>query len=319
MELIQVQQAAAETDPMTGLLNKESTKAEIGAMCCNTRGVLMRIDLDSFSLVNDLYGMSTGDRVLGEFARIIRSAIRANDIVGRMGEDEFVAFCQNISDESIIDEKIKYINEELLPAAREILGDNMNVPLGISAGAVLVPEEGTRLDALLEKAGKALENAKQNGKHTYSLYTGDSQKTAEKALPVSDIEADMQLLSEKNRTSGAFTLNEDDFKLIYRFLCRVEENYRVGNHFIVFNISPDNSEESEIPEDISNRFFDCIRESLRGSDVVSKNGNSIVRVLLLEAETVNTSVVIRRILENWKRIDIEEEYIVTYEMEMVRV
>lgn len=61
-----------------------------------------------------------------------------------------------------------------------------------------------------------------------------------------------------------------------------------------------------------------MRESLRGSDVVSQNGKSHVRVLLLEAESINSDMVIRRIIENWKEKDPSGEYIVTYEMEMVR-
>ena len=111
VEQIKGLKAAAETDPMTGLLNKASSQAEIGDMCRECNGVLMMIDLDSFKLVNDIYGHNMGDKILIRFAEIIRAIIRTNDIAGRMGGDEFIAFCQNVTDEKIIEEKTRYLNE----------------------------------------------------------------------------------------------------------------------------------------------------------------------------------------------------------------
>lgn len=318
VEQIKGLKAAAETDPMTGLLNKASSQTEIGAMCRDTRGVLMMIDLDSFKLVNDIYGHSMGDKVLIRFAEIIRAVIRANDVAGRMGGDEFIAFCQNVMDEKIIAEKTRYINEELLKSAREFMGEDMNIPLGASVGAVLAPEEGTDFLTLYKKADKALYNVKQNGKHGHSLFVESKSSSEETVSVPTDIGQDMMILGERSKGKGAFSLNADQFKLIYRFLCRVEDNYQVGNHYIVFTISPEDLEKNTIPAEIGDKFYDVVRESLRGSDVVSQNGKSHVRVLLLEAESINSDMVIRRIIENWKEKDPSGEYIVTYEMEMVR-
>ena len=156
---------AADTDPMTGLLNKASSQFEIGEAAGKTEGMLMMIDLDSFKLVNDLYGHSMGDKVLIRFAEIIKSAVRTTDIVGRMGGDEFIAFCQYISEEEVVAEKARYINQELLKSAREYMGENMTIPLGASIGAVTVPDEGTDFLTLYQKADKALYDVKQNGKH----------------------------------------------------------------------------------------------------------------------------------------------------------
>ena len=162
---IQGLRRAAETDPMTGLLNKASSQFEIGEACSKMNGMLMMIDLDSFKLVNDLYGHAMGDKVLIRFAEIICSAVRSSDIVGRMGGDEFIAFCQYVDDEEVVAEKARYINEEVMKSAKEFMGEDMTIPLGASIGAVAVPAEGTDFLTLYQKADKALYVVKQNGKH----------------------------------------------------------------------------------------------------------------------------------------------------------
>ena len=141
VEQIQDLKKAADTDPMTGLLNKASSQIEIGRLCQSMPGVLMMIDLDSFKLVNDLYGHDMGDKILIRFAEIIRAAVRSSDLIGRMGGDEFIAFCQNIQDETVIAEKARYINEQLLASAKEFMGEDMTIPLGASLGCVFAPDE----------------------------------------------------------------------------------------------------------------------------------------------------------------------------------
>lgn len=105
----------------------------------------------------------------------IQGLKRAADIVGRMGGDEFIAFCQYVSEEEVVAEKTKYINEELLKSAKEFMGEDMTIPLGASIGAVAVPDEGTDFLTLYQKADKALYNVKQNGKHGFAIY-GEHQQ-----------------------------------------------------------------------------------------------------------------------------------------------
>ena len=90
-------------DPMTGLLNKASSEFEISQLCQSAKGALLMIDLDSFKLVNDIHGHAMGDKILITFAEILRAVVRPIDVVGRLGGDEFIAFCQHVSDESVIE------------------------------------------------------------------------------------------------------------------------------------------------------------------------------------------------------------------------
>ncbi len=76
--------AVAETDTMTGLLNRRSVQKTLTEICARSSGILMMIDLDNFKLVNDLYGHGMGDRVLVRFAEILRGSIRTSEIAERM-------------------------------------------------------------------------------------------------------------------------------------------------------------------------------------------------------------------------------------------
>ena len=317
VEQIRGLRKAAETDPMTGLLNKSSARDEIGEMIKATPGVLMIIDLDSFKLVNDIYGHDMGDKVLIRFAEIIRSAIRAADIAGRIGGDEFIAFCQHINNEDVIAEKVKTINDELLSSALEYMGDDMRIPLGASVGAVCVPEEGTDFTELFKKADKALYTVKQNGKHGHAFYHDTTRVGHDAAEVTTGILNEMAILAERSREKGAFALSYEQFKLMYRFLVRVESNYHKENRLIIFTLRSRESE--EIDQELvyaTRRFYDTACSSLRASDVVTLRGKNQVMVLLLEANLVDSKMVIERVVANWQ--EAEKGYELTSEMEIIK-
>jgi diguanylate cyclase (GGDEF)-like protein len=81
----------AHTDPLTGLMNRRSLEAQIREL---TDGghlyVVAYGDLDHFKQLNDVHGHETGDRALRLFARVLRDAVRPNDLVARYGGEEFV-------------------------------------------------------------------------------------------------------------------------------------------------------------------------------------------------------------------------------------
>ena len=289
---------AAQTDPMTGLLNKVSSQEEIGRMCEEHSGTLMMIDLDSFKLVNDLYGHNMGDKILIRFAEIIRAVIRSGDIAGRMGGDEFIAFCQNVRDEEVIAKKAAFINDEIMRSAKEFMGEDMTIPLGASIGAVTVPDEGTDFLTLYRKADKALYKVKQNGKHGYDIYRDKtSAEVSTENIKESSLLDEMKLLGERSRGKGAFRLNADQFKLLYRFLVRMEANYQKKNHFLLFSLKENDSSKPDTV--VSEKLFEVICSSLRQSDVASDKGSGQVTILLLEAGDADTGTVIDRIRSRW--------------------
>ena len=112
----------SSTDPLTKLLNKTAAQREIGEIVKKSSGALLMIDLDSFKLVNDIYGHNMGDKILINFAELIKKVIRESDLAGRMGGDEFIAFLQNVTDEKILKSKTAYLNEQILITAKKLMG-----------------------------------------------------------------------------------------------------------------------------------------------------------------------------------------------------
>jgi len=143
----------ARRDPLTGLLNH----ATFGDMLESERVraerydhglTLVFIDLDAFKAINDTWGHVEGDRVLGEFAEVIRSILRGSDVAGRMGGDEFAV---------ILLESDKRAGERfigrLLECANQLVerGD-LPAEFDFSAGASHFPSEALDSDSLIRLA-----------------------------------------------------------------------------------------------------------------------------------------------------------------------
>jgi diguanylate cyclase (GGDEF)-like protein len=89
----------ATHDPLTGLVNRRAFDAELDRLAVEAepRAALIFIDLDRFKAVNDGLGHGTGDEFLIAVAARLKSLARAEDVVARIGGDEFVVLCQNCS------------------------------------------------------------------------------------------------------------------------------------------------------------------------------------------------------------------------------
>lgn len=84
-------QLQASTDSLTGLLNRRSFEQRVAAARRdNPQLTLAMLDLDHFKVLNDTYGHETGDRALRLFAQVLTGSVRAQDVVGRHGGEEFV-------------------------------------------------------------------------------------------------------------------------------------------------------------------------------------------------------------------------------------
>lgn len=308
---------ASATDPMTGLLNKASAQAEISELCRKAPGALMMIDLDSFKPVNDLYGHSMGDKILIRFAEVLQSAVRFTDITGRMGGDEFIAYCQNVSDESVIAEKVQYINEQILASARSLMGEDMSIPLGASIGCVFAPDEGTDFETLFRKADKALYNVKQNGKHGYEVYHEGTLANQQDEKHVTDIQNVFTILNERNRAKGAMNLPLEQYRTVYQFLSRMVVNYKKEIWVLLFSMHQTGAGALSL-EEVSNQFMEVLQGSLRASDVITQNSKNQVLAILNETNRMNCEVVISRIMKNWEKAGADTGYDISYELDTIK-
>lgn len=309
IQQLQGLKVVAETDPMTGLLNKVSTEKTLSALCARSSGTLMMIDLDDFKLVNDLHGHDMGDRVIIRFADILRGVIRSGDIVGRVGGDEFAIFCRDIRNEQLIAKKTAAINEELLASAKEYIGEDMNIPLGASVGAVVVPDEGRDFAELYKKADKALYSAKQNGKHGYAFFRDKAaQSAAEPQRPESaSLSSARAVLEERTRQKGAYEVKFEHFRSICRFEIRQLENYHYDAEFILFSFDVD------IDEDKVDTFGALLRQALRRSDIYTRSSHSQYMVLLPHTGHDGAENAIRRVMAAWRKLDKVTEVVCEHE------
>lgn len=314
VEQIQGLKKAAVTDPMTGLLNKASSQEEIEILLKTNCGALMMIDLDSFKPVNDIYGHDMGDKVLIRFSEIIRSAIRSTDLAGRMGGDEFIVFCKNIADEDVIAEKTKWINEQILLSAKELMGPDMTIPLGASIGCAFTPEDGRDFLTLFKKADKALYEVKQNGKHGYKVYVDVKRAADDAASEANALATAMMLMGERSPGKGALVLPQEQYKVIYQFLSRVVANYHNNIHVLLFSVKMHGDiDHEQTMED----FVEVMKAALRQSDVVTRYGKSQVMLILLKATPIDIDVVTERIMMNWDAVEASEHCSVSFEVDTI--
>jgi diguanylate cyclase (GGDEF)-like protein len=158
--------SAATTDELTGLANRRSFFERGEKLIARNRiegtpcSVLM-IDLDRFKSINDRLGHSTGDEVLRVFARTASNAFRPNDILGRVGGEEFAVILPGSGVEAsvAIAERLRKAFEE---AAEFVGGTPLHATLSVGVAASAI---GASLESLMKDADTALYAAKQNGRN----------------------------------------------------------------------------------------------------------------------------------------------------------
>ena len=156
----------AGTDPLTGLRNRRSFGAEFERELARYgRGggefSIAMFDLDRFKSVNDRHGHACGDYVLREFAQLLLRGVRAVDIAGRYGGEEFVVLMIGAAKHTALGvaERVRRATAEA-----ELRWNGLAVPLTVSAGVATVGEDGSEAALLLQAADAALYASKAAGR-----------------------------------------------------------------------------------------------------------------------------------------------------------
>lgn len=160
----------AERDFLTGVYNRESMirfvekKLEMNPQ---NRHAFLLFDMDEFKKVNDTYGHDAGDRVLKNFSSILQNFFRKDDVVGRIGGDEFMAFLSGVKDEEALKNRI----DQFYKVFRENRGEGAEKIAGCSVGIAIYPEHGKDFQNLYESADLAMYTSKFSGKGKATVYT----------------------------------------------------------------------------------------------------------------------------------------------------
>lgn len=159
-------------DVLTGLYSMEVARKMIEKRIMDPEesdSVLMLIDLDDFSGINETYGRVYGDAVLESTANIIYSNFKAKDIVSRISGDEFLVYCPHFGDEARLGKHI----DKMLLQFQEFMEEGDGHKCSFSVGAALFPRDGRNFEELYNNADIALYHAKKSGKNQYTVYQKD--------------------------------------------------------------------------------------------------------------------------------------------------
>ncbi|MDD3238478.1 MAG: GGDEF domain-containing protein [Lachnospira sp.] len=159
-----------QIDGLTGLLNKISTQASCQRYLEYnhpiTNCVVIMLDIDDFKHINDTYGHQCGDIVLVQIGVVLKQIFRTQDIVGRIGGDEFLILMRDIENVTVAEDKAKQINVQVKNIFKEY-GDEQ---ISCSIGIVQNRNQNTTFMEMYQKADQALYQAKKDGKRQYVIY-----------------------------------------------------------------------------------------------------------------------------------------------------
>jgi len=159
----------AHHDSLTGLPNRAMFHQHLEIMLHHAlrhgrRLALMFMDLDGFKNINDTQGHEAGDRLLIEIAERMRACVRKEDMLARMGGDEFTILLNELKH----DEDASLVANKLIEAVnRPVRIGEQLCHVGISIGISLFPNDSATADTLLRLADDAMYAAKSAGKNTY--------------------------------------------------------------------------------------------------------------------------------------------------------
>ena len=317
-EIVSLKEEAA-VDKLTGLLNKAAGTVRVTKLCAERAGMLMILDLDNFKLVNDIYGHSMGDKVLRTFADVVRRNIRSQDVMVRIGGDEFMGFFANMDSETALESLHRRLNSELIKETVKLAGESFNIPLSISIGAVLVPEYGRDYDMLFPLADSALYRVKQSGKNGVRIYGQDGENNLSGE---NDIQKEFaritQIVEGGHRRDGGISMDLKQFSLIYHFLRQFYKRYGGTVVKLLFILSEEDTAK-ELPyslKDAAEKFELCLQDTLRKSDMILRHKPNQFYVLLQNLSEEDFPSVFQRIMNTWEAEEnhtgIHIEYLMEY-------
>ena len=213
-ELVQRRQAELQLnrmayyDNVTELHNRHYFKEKLEVAVsevvrCGGACAVLFIDLDDFKIVNDTLGHEAGDALLRQVAACLRATLRSNDIICRIGGDEFAV----ILDHSVKEDQAARVASNLVDALSKPFNiDGRQVRIGASVGVALCPDHATDTVTLLRNADTAMYHAKGSGKNNYRVFVPEMENgslkrfTMEQALRQAIEKGQLELLYQPQVT-----------------------------------------------------------------------------------------------------------------------
>ena len=284
-------------DALTGLWNRIYTEEAVNEMIAQgAKGALFMIDMDNFKAINDNYGHIAGDQTLKMFADTLRSLSGKDDVLCRIGGDEFVVFIKDVTSKSLLGSRASDIIADLTEKLEQCKFEtNSSVSIGIAQ----TPRDGMDFNKLYNSADKALYYVKQNGKNSYHFFSDKLQAEKSRAGKVVDLNYLRDFMSRADNGKGAYFLDFDSFHHVYNFICRFVQREGKDVQTVLFTVTESDGKELEVTELelVMELLEKAIYTSLRRSDVSTRYSSKQIIVILMDTNTENGDMVAGRILD----------------------
>lgn len=160
-------------DSLTGLPNRYNLYSQLKLMVANAnryerKFAVLFLDLDHFKNINDTLGHNIGDGLLKAVSQKLNSMIRENDVVARIGGDEFIIVLNDFSDAGTLEQVISKILDTF---HREWIVQNHFLRLSTSIGVAIYPDDSKDINELMKFADIAMYKAKSEGRDQFSFFT----------------------------------------------------------------------------------------------------------------------------------------------------
>ncbi len=191
-------------DNLTGLPNRNLLNDRMEIMIAqaarrkNVIGVLY-MDFDNFKIINETLGHATGDELIKEVANRLKTSLRKEDTIARIGGDEFVILLANLIDAS---DAAKFCEKLLDVSKKPFIYNDQEIAFGLSVGISLFPNDGKNFEVLFKNADIAMYRSKDKGGTNYQFF-----------MPAMN-----ERITERINLEQALrkALNEEEFELHYQ-------------------------------------------------------------------------------------------------------
>lgn len=172
-------QYLASYDSLTGLPNRRKLDEYLLSTLSlskrhGTTFAIMFLDLDHFKDINDTLGHKVGDQLLIESSSRLHSMLREEDMISRLGGDEFIVLLPNIEmygAEKVAQKLLEIVKNPFFIEPHEL-------SISASIGIAMYPNDGEDFESLYKNADTAMYRAKQNGRNGYCFFTEDMQRNS---------------------------------------------------------------------------------------------------------------------------------------------
>lgn len=235
--------------------------------------------------------------MLQMLADVLRKFSSKEDVLCRIGGDEFMVFVKNVTLKAEVRDRAAKIISEMNDRIDEC---GFDVGTSISIGIAQAPEDGNEFAGLYNCADKALYYIKRNGKNSYHFFGAKLQDEKERGRETVDLQYLQEFMCRADSGKGAYQLNIESFQHVYNFIRRFVDSSKLNVTTLLFTISENENEKAiEALEKTIGTFLRC-------SDVVTRYSSRQLIATLPNATDEDAVMIAERIIENFNKLYTEE-------------